>query len=212
MYVTGGKIYQESCVSCHGVDGDANITLKLVVKPRSLKKSILTEKQSYEIIKHGAHYWGANANIMPAFKNIYSEYELKALAFYIKKEFNPNIKKKIQALYNKSVPIAKKKRDKMMQRGQKVYERNCIWCHGVEARGDGETTLNPKKSIYPYNLRKTLLSNKQMFLYAKYGGKYWGTDKDDMPSWKRKYDDFTLKSVILYIEKTFRKENNKTSL
>jgi len=48
-----------------------------------------------------------------------------------------------------------------------------------------------------------------MFLYAKYGGHYWGTDKNDMPSWSRKYDDFTLKSVVKYIDFTFRKNKTK---
>jgi hypothetical protein len=46
-----------------------------------------------------------------------------------------------------------------------------------------------------------------MFLYSKYGGKFWGTHKDDMPSWKRKYKDFTLKSVIYYIEETYKKDH-----
>jgi len=212
MYKKGKQLYQKTCISCHGVDGNADVTIQLIVRPRSLKKSILTEQQSYEIIKHGAHYWGANADVMPPFESLYTEYELKSLAFYIKKEFNPNIKEKIDKLYSASNPIQKEKHTQMMQRGKKVFQRNCSWCHGHDARGNGETTKNPKQAIYPYNLRKTLLTDKQMFLYAKYGGKYWGTYKDDMPSWKRKYDDFTLKSVIFYIEETFRKENNKISL
>ncbi len=44
-----------------------------------------------------------------------------------------------------------------------------------------------------------------MFLYTKEGGKFWGTHKDDMPSWKKKYSDFDLKSVVEYIDKVIKK-------
>ena len=205
----GEEVYEDTCVSCHGEDGKANLDVKLVVKPRSLRASILTEQQSYQVIKHGAHYWGANSDIMPAFGTVYDEEKLHAVAYYIKKEFNPNVQEKIEKLYKQSDLISQEKRSKMMKRGEKIYKRNCTWCHGLDAKGDGEATRNPEKSIYPYDLGKTLLTDKQMFLYAKYGGKFWGTDKDDMPSWKRKYNDFTLKSVVFYIEETFRKEHQK---
>ena len=203
----GKKIYESTCISCHGKSGKADTNLELVVKPRDLQSSILTQEQSYQIIKHGAHYWGASSDIMPAFGTIYDEKRLRAVAYYIKKEFNPNVQKRIETLYKESDPIPKEKLSKMMKRGKKIYKRNCSWCHGLDAKGDGAATRNPEKSIYPYDLGKTLLTDKQMFLYAKFGGKYWGTNKDDMPSWKRKYNDFTLKSVVFYIEETFKKGN-----
>jgi len=205
----GEEIYEDTCISCHGEDGKADLDVKLVVKPRSLKASILTQEQSYQIIKHGAHYWGANSDIMPAFSTVYKEEQLRAVAYYIKKKFNPDVQAKIENLYKQSKEIPQQKLSKMMKRGKKIYKRNCSWCHGLDAKGDGEATRNPEKSIYPYDLSKTLLTEEQMFLYAKYGGKFWGTDKDDMPSWKRKYNDFTLKSVVFYIEQTFRKEDKK---
>ena len=207
MFDIGEEIYETTCISCHGESGKADLNVKLVVKPRSLKKSILTEDQSYKIIKYGAHYWGANADIMPSFESVYDEEQLRAISYYIKNKFNPNVQEKIDKLYNESEKIPEDKLSKMMKRGKKIYKRNCSWCHGLDAKGDGEAARNPEKSIYPYDLGKTLLSDKQMFLYAKFGGKYWGTNKDDMPSWKRKYNDFTLKSVVFYIEKTFRKGN-----
>jgi mono/diheme cytochrome c family protein len=57
-----------------------------------------------------------------------------------------------------------------------------------------------KEFLYPYNLTKILLSEEQIFLYAKEGGHYWGTDKKGMPSWKKKYDDKTLRSVAHYVK------------
>ncbi len=207
QYEVGEKIYMQTCASCHGIDGKARTDMKLIVKPRNLSISILNEQESYRIIKKGAHYWGASADIMPAFESSYSDKELHAVAYYISHKFNPNVNKRIKKLYAQSKPIPKAKQAKMYKRGKKIYKRNCSWCHGLTGEGDGEATHNPELSIFPYNLRKTLLNDRQMFLYAKYGGQYWGTYKNDMPNWSPKYDDYTIKSVIFYIEKNFKKGN-----
>ncbi len=206
-YKLGESLFEKTCISCHGADGRGNPQLRLVVMPRALSRSILDEEQSYQIIKHGSRYWGSLADIMPSFESVFDENELRSIAYYISKKFNPNSKQRVQTLYDKSDEISQKREHKMLKRGKKIYKRNCSWCHGLTAKGDGEATRNPEKSIYPYNLRKTLLTEKQMFLYAKYGGKFWGTYKDDMSGWSRKYDDFTLKSIIKYIEKEFRTEH-----
>ena len=206
--VLGKKIFEKTCISCHGKDGSANTDVHLVVMPRSLKNSILDEEQNYQIIKKGARYWGSASDIMPSFEPIYNEYELRSVTAYISQTFNPNVKQVRENLYKESDKIPQKKRSKMLKRGKKIYKRNCSWCHGVTAEGDGEATHNPEKSIYPYNLTKTLLDEKQIFLYAKYGGKKFGTHKDDMPKWSRKYDDFTLKSVAKYIVKEFKQKKN----
>jgi len=202
-YLSGKKIYETACISCHGEDGNADVDLKFVVKPRSLRSSILNMEQNYQIIKYGARHWGASSDMMPAFVSVYDEKKLQAISYYIQTKFNPNSEQRVEELYEKSDKFSKEQYPKMMKLGEKIYKRNCCWCHGPNAKGDGKATRNPKKTFYPYNLNKTLLTDKQMFLYAKYGGKYWGTSKTDMPSWKRKYDDFALKSVILYIEETF---------
>ncbi len=201
----GKKIYSTTCISCHGVDGKANSDMKLIVAPRALDKTLLTQEQSYQIIKEGAHYWGASADMMPSFKYVYGEKELRSVAYYIKKAFNLDVEKKIDRLYSESKEIPQDRESKMLKRGKKIYKRNCSWCHGLEAKGNGEASRNPELSIFPYDLTKTLLTKKQIFLYIKYGGQFWGADKTDMPSWSRKYDDFTIKSVVRYIEENFRR-------
>ncbi len=206
QYAVGETIYKTTCISCHGVDGNSQNDMKLVVKPRNLSKSVLTQEQSFEIIKKGAHYWGACADIMPAFETTFSDKELHAVNYFIHKKFNPNAVSRVKELYAQSKTVPAKKLPKMLKRGKKIYKRNCSWCHGLTGKGDGEATRNPELSIFPYNLRKTLLSEKQIFLYAKYGGKYWGTHKNDMPNWSPKYDDYTLKSVARYIQKTFKED------
>lgn len=207
-YEVGERIYKETCISCHGSDGTAKTDIKLIVGPRALSKTLLTEEQSYQIIKKGAHFWGASADIMPSFESVYDEEELRSVTHYIIKKFNPDAISKIERLYAQSDDISEDKKPSMLKRGEKIYKRHCSWCHGVDAKGNGEATRNPEMSIFPYDLSKTLLGEKQMFLYVKYGGQYWGTHKNDMPSWSKKYDDFTLKSVVEYVEVNFRNKNS----
>jgi len=204
-YEYGKALFNETCISCHGVDGNVNKQMNLIVMPRKLTKTILTYEQTYKVIKDGAHFWGAHADIMPAFKYVYNKEQLISIAYYVFKHFNPNIKEKIDKLYAKSDPIPKEKEAKMLKRGEKIYKRNCRWCHGLSGHGDGEATKNPVDSIFPYDLTKTMLDKKQLFLYIKYGGKYWGTYDDAMPGWQKKYSDYTIKSVVKYIQEVIQK-------
>ncbi|MEA2017349.1 MAG: c-type cytochrome [Campylobacterota bacterium] len=203
----GKKLYQDTCISCHGVDGKAKTDMQLIIKPRDLSLTLLTEEQTYQIIKHGAHYWGAKSDIMPAFKYVFNEEQLRSITHYITKTFNPNLKERIEKLCSQceKEPINQDK--KMKKWGKKIFKRNCSFCHGIEGRGDGVATTSPVDSIFPYDLTKTLLTKKQIFLYVKYGGKHFGTDKDDMPAWSKKYNDFRLHSIAKYIDEIIIKKD-----
>ena len=199
----GKKIYYKTCVSCHGEKGISNPQMRLVVNPRNLSKTILNKEQAVKIIANGAHFYGAHADIMPSFKSVYDKKEIEAVAEYIVKTFRPNQEKRIYQLLEQSQKLNFSEK-KMLEIGEKIYKKKCSLCHGKQGEGDGTFVKASKKNkdmIYPYNLQRTLLSEEQIFLYAKYGGKFWGTYKNDMPSWKKKYSDVELKSVAKYVSK-----------
>ena len=206
-FENGKEIYENTCISCHGKTGSTNPYMQLVVKPRKLSKTILTPEQSFLITKEGAHFWGAHSDLMPTFKHVLSDAEIKDVVHYISKAFNSKRDKRVQKLLDKSDTINKEDQSKMLKTGKKIFNRNCSMCHGITGNGQSEYVEQSKAQknfIYPYDLRKTLLNEDQIFLYAKYGGKYWGTMKDDMPSWKRKYNDFKLKSVAKYVNEKIK--------
>lgn len=208
QYSIGKAVYEETCISCHGKDGKTNQDMQLVVKPRQLTKTILTQEQSVKIISEGAHYWGARADIMPAWKYVYSPEQIEAVAFYISKTFNSDRDEKVKLLMDESGSISEIDDKKIFKYGEKIFKRNCSLCHGITGNGESEYIEKSKASnvfIYPYNLTRTLLSEEQIFLYAKFGGNHWGTDKSDMPSWKKKYNDIKLKSVARYVKENIVK-------
>ena len=125
----GEKIYQETCISCHGKDGNSNTDMNLVVKPRVLSKSILNEKQLYYIIRDGSHEWGSKSDIMPGFKYVYNDECLLDVAYYIFNKFVKNSQLKREKIFNSA-----KIDDKgiSLKLGRKIYTRNCSLCHGID--------------------------------------------------------------------------------
>jgi mono/diheme cytochrome c family protein len=146
---------------------------------------------------------------MPSFKNVYKDKQIQNITYYISQAFNPNRDKKIQKLLASSEDFLDSKLS--LSLGKKVWLKKCAKCHGSTGNARSEYIEISKvndKFIYPYNLTRTLLNENQIFLYAKYGGKYWGADKSDMPAWEDKYNDFTLRSVAHYIKKNIVKIKN----
>jgi len=198
----GKRLYTETCVSCHGISGETNADMHLIVKPRRLKDSILSSNQMAKIISKGGHAYGAHSDIMPAFNYVYEKKQIENIAEYVSQTFNTKRDAKVKKLLSKS--DAKKLDAKKMHKiGKKIFKRNCSLCHGL--KGDGksiyvEESKNNKEFLFPYDLRKTIMDEDQIFLIVKYGAHYWGADKEDMPSWKKKYDDTKLRSVAHFVK------------
>ena len=209
MFLVGKKIYEETCISCHGVDGHTNPEMKLVVRPRELTKSILTEKQMFQIVKNGAHESGAHADIMPTFRYVYDDKQIESVVHYVSKAFNSHRDERVKKLLDASTKLSDDEQKKMLKIGKKIFLRKCGMCHGATGNGESEYVEQSKSNenfIYPYNLQKILLTEEQIFLYAKFGGLFWGTAKNDMPSWKKKYNDVKLKSVARYVHEKIKKQ------
>jgi mono/diheme cytochrome c family protein len=207
MLELGARLYKKTCISCHGSKGETNKAMELVVKPRELRKTILTAEQSYKIIKHGAHHFGAHADIMPAFKYVYNNEQISSLAYYVSHTFNAQRDERVKKLLKDSTKLLENDEKEALPVGKKIFQKKCALCHGVKGNGESDYIEQSKADenfIYPYNLTRTLLNENQIFLYAKFGGHYWGTDKNDMPSWSRKFNDVKLKSVAKYIQEEIK--------
>ena len=208
MMQAGKKIYETTCISCHGVDGNTNPEMKLVVRPRQLSRSILSQEQMFQIVKYGAHAFGSHADIMPTFKYVYDDGQIRSVVHYVSQTFNKERKARIEKLLKESTKLSAEQKSKRLKVGGKIFHRKCGKCHGDTGNGKSgyvEQSKADENFIYPYNLQKILLTQEQIFLFAKFGGHFWGTNKNDMPSWKKRYNDVKLKSVAHYVHEKIKK-------
>ncbi len=192
----GEAIFQQTCIGCHGADGKGVEQGGFNVQPRNLSKTILSEEQIFHVAKKGAFYWGAVVTGMPAWEYVYDDASLHAVAHYIYHTFGKKSSDEAKAYEYDSSSLS----EKVIKRGKKIYSRTCAYCHGKQGHGQGVATYNPEQSIFPYDLTKIILDEKQIFLFAKHGGEHWGSQSDDMPAWGVKYDDETLMGIAKYVE------------
>lgn len=208
-YERGESIYIKTCVACHGKNGTPNKDFKLIVRPRSLNKTILLPEQLYRVIKDGARAYGAHSDIMPAFKYVLQEKDLRAVSYYVSKRFAQDSHKNIKELLKEPYTSINQDNDSSRLTGEKIFKKRCANCHGVS--GDAKSpyvkgSIIDENFIYPYNLQKLLLNEKQIFLFTKYGSHYWGSYKEDMPAWGAIYTDEELKSVAQYVNEFIKKK------
>lgn len=207
-YNLGKELYTQACAACHGARGIPNRELKLAIRPRNLNKTILYTEQLYKVIKDGAREYGAYSDIMPAFKYMYDERKIRALTLYISQEFTNETEKRVEHYLNISDKPSKSELARMIPVGKKIFLKKCSKCHGEKGEADSiyaQSSQTNQDFIYPYNLTKIILTEEQIFLFAKYGSYFWGSDRADMPAWNHKYSDIELKSVAKYIQEAIKK-------
>lgn len=87
--------------------------------------------------------------------------------------------------------------DDLLVKGQKIYETNCLLCHGKDGKGNGPAgaLLNPKPKDYTQPSFWTGNTTKTIAETIKNG-------KGQMPPFS--LDDQSIKAVTYYIEHTFK--------
>lgn len=156
------KIYFRKCAGCHGIEGGGTGPGADIVfpKPRNFQTWMFkfkstpidfppTEEDLTRIIKNGLP-----GTAMPAFKEILSETEIKALAKYLKKFSLFEIPDSTT-----SVQIIQPPKEPDIVQGKTLFKKfECTKCHGENGRGDGPSFPDLKddweNKILPRNLTK----------------------------------------------------------
>ena len=87
--------------------------------------------------------------------------------------------------------------DSILEQGQKIYEANCLLCHGQNGKGDGPAAalLNPKPADYTKPEFWASDAAQTIATTIKKG-------KGQMPPFG--LDDKSVQAVIYYLEHTFK--------
>jgi len=79
-----------------------------------------------------------------------------------------------------------------IQRGQKIYQKNCLECHGEKGLGDGR--LADKQKIPPANLQATLKEVEHFEFYLSISQM-----QGEMPGWRAPLDHRDREDLVNYL-------------
>lgn len=88
--------------------------------------------------------------------------------------------------------IARKLDQASIERGKRIYQQNCMSCHGETGLGDGP--LGDKEMYAPANLRQTIKEVPDFDFFIAISE--W---EGSMPGWKRRFNDAELEDLKNYI-------------
>lgn len=88
----GRKVYLKRCIHCHGASGKGDgVAVKASngnLFPYDLSKTLLTDEQKFLFTKYGSQHWGASRDDMPAWGNVYDDYQIHSVIEYINSMLN----------------------------------------------------------------------------------------------------------------------------
>lgn len=143
LFLEGKKVYEKQCLGCHGSKGDVEgpSARFLNPKPRDFTKGVFkfrstpgkdslpTDSDLYHTLRHGL--WGTS---MPAWYSLKDE-EIYAVIQYIK-TFSDRWEKEKPGI-SMVTPAEPKVTKDSLKNGAKLYQSNCMVCHGPEGKGNG---------------------------------------------------------------------------
>ena len=81
----------------------------------------------------------------------------------------------------KPITIKKEMQKESFQRGQVIYQKNCLECHGENVKGDG--VLAKQQKVKPANLQRTLKEVEHFEFYLSISQM-----QGEMPGWRTPLD------------------------
>lgn len=130
----GRVVYADRCASCHGSAGDGDGPAAAALRPRP---SNLTEHQYTDVRLAQALWNGVSGTSMPAWRDL-PPADLTALVAVVKSFYE----------YREEPALP----PDLVETGARVYEANCVQCHGE--RGDGRGSAAAEMPMAPTDFRQ----------------------------------------------------------
>ena len=177
------KVYKKQCAVCHGVKGDGQSMAGRGMNPPPTdftapeSSARLTPTIMLETLKKGKP-----GTAMIAWKELFSEGQMKQLVSYIQDHLMPSVRNENASL------------------GRRLYAKNCSVCHGD--KGDtavwAQGGLTPSPRDFTSDRSKRELSLERMKFSILYG-----RPNTAMPVWKDRFNEEEVLSLIHYIRGAF---------
>lgn len=119
MYSMGAGLFEENCVACHGDTGQGGYGL-----PLNLQSFLRIADTNYLI---RSMQYGRPVRGMPAYEDILTDVEIKAIALFIK-----------SWQYQPSLEISTEPISGNVEEGRDLFNGLCTGCHGIDGEGGPE--------------------------------------------------------------------------
>ena len=155
----GKVVYESHCAICHGVDGRAETAAGRLLNPRprnfadAVEMSRVTVDRIYHAIKEGRA-----GTAMAPWSQVLSEGQIGDVMDYI------------QALARQT-PAALSSEQLSLEVGRRIYERECVLCHGKDGRAQTETArvLRPRPHDLADPIEMARIDDGRMYAAVKLG-------------------------------------------
>ena len=160
----GKVVYESHCATCHGVDGGAETPAGRLLSPRPrnfadpVEMSRVTIDRIYHAIKEGRPGTG-----MAAWGQVLSESQIGDVMDYI------------QALARQT-PARLSSEQLSLEVGRRIYERECVLCHGKDGRAQTEAArvLRPRPHDLADPIEMARVDDGRMYSSIKLGRRATG--------------------------------------
>ncbi len=209
----GRQVYARHCAVCHGDDGrGGRYGAGLARKPRDFtapEARGLTREAMIEAVTQGKP-----GTPMAGFASQLSKNDIAAVVDFVRAEFMSAPLSGVSgsrahggreadaaqpAHADRSLPFAKGLQGNV-QRGAKLYQRNCVACHGEKGDGQGPRAyfIFPKPRNFLEPAARARYNRPALFAGVAYGRT--GTE---MPAWNKVLTDQEIADVSEYVFQTF---------
>ncbi|MDN3515190.1 MAG: cytochrome c [Candidatus Brocadia sp.] len=142
----GEYIYSRKCVKCHGEKGDGTGSLLEGVKVPVFNNGYFSEKEDGHVFRIVEQ--GLPDTLMPSFgpgsDDILSAGDIWKLIVFMRRRFGEKIPYEYLA---KKSPFARGDKS-ALERGEYIYSRKCVKCHGEKGDGAGSILKGVKMPVF----------------------------------------------------------------
>lgn len=191
----GAEVYMQSCVLCHGREGDGEAPMPLGIDDypeTDLMKAEHAEtlEEIREVISHGGVREDIS-NYMPPFGKELTWTELHSVTLFVEK-LRRESSEALALLEQTKAAI-----EPSVRVGHEIYASRCVLCHGRFGEGDGRMA-RVLTSPAPADLTTSEMPDEFLELIINKGGEEIGRSKH-MPPWGDQLSEKEIRALIMYI-------------